>query len=258
MDFFPDNSLALQIENRQQTKLQLYQYDFLNNKPLKLLIEDTSDVWINLHDLFHTLKKTPTQFIWGSERSGYMHLELHDFKTGTLIKTLTHGDWVVQRIVGVDENKSLVYFLANRETPVEIHLYSVNYDNEAPTVNRITEESGCHSVHCFNKTYQYCITQWSSIDQYPIIRMLDVNEKRVVKTFNHFQQIPLQTIEQFHLVKPKIFSILNRNNDTLYCALYKPDDEQERYQRPYPTLISVYGGPHLQRYAQYIALSVSL
>ena len=32
VNFFPDNSLALQIENRQQTKLQLFQYDFLNLK----------------------------------------------------------------------------------------------------------------------------------------------------------------------------------------------------------------------------------
>jgi dipeptidyl-peptidase-4 len=177
-----------------------------------------------------------------------MHLELHDYHTGQLIKTLTNGNWVVQRIVDVDENNSIIYFLANRETPLEIHLYSVNYNDEVPKIERITQESGCHSVHCFNQTYQYCITQWNSIDQYPLIRMLDVKTKEIVNSFEHLQRGQSTIIEQFHFVKPKLFSILNRNNDILYCALYKPDEEQTRYQTPYPTLVSVYGGPHLQRY----------
>jgi len=246
--FFPDHSLALQIENRQQTKLQLYQYDFLNkNSLLKLLIEDQSQTWINLHDLFYTLKQTPTKFLWASERTGYMHLELHDFNTGQLIKSLTYGNWVVQRLVDVDENNSIIYFLANRETPIEIHLYSVNYNDEISKIERITQESGCHTVHCFNKTYEYCITQWNSIDQYPLIRMIDIKKKEIIKNFNHLQQGQISIIEQFHFIKPKLFSLLNRNNQILYCALYKPDDEQTTYQIPYPTLVSVYGGPHLQR-----------
>ncbi|CAF5160725.1 unnamed protein product, partial [Rotaria sp. Silwood1] len=58
----------------------------------------------------------------------------------------------------------------------------------------------------------------------------------------------LQTIEQFHLVKPQLCSILNRNNDTLYCALNKPDKEQGIYQTTYSALVSIYGGTHLQRY----------
>ncbi|CAF0912520.1 unnamed protein product [Rotaria sordida] len=245
--FFPNNSLALQIENRQQTKLQLYQYDFLNKKQLKLLIEEISQSWINLHDLFHTLKKLPTQFIWASERTGYMHLELYDLNTGKLIKSLTNGEWVVQRIIDIDEENSIIYFLANRETPLEVHLYSVNYNDDISKIDRITQESGCHVIYCFNRTYEYCITQWNSIDQYPIIRMLDIKKKKIIKTLDYLQQGQIQIIEQFHLIKPQLIKIQNRNNDTLYCAVYKPDDEQGKYQRPYPTLVSVYGGPHLQR-----------
>lgn len=245
--FFPDHTLALQIENRQQTKLQLYQYDFLNEKPLKLLIEDRSETWINLHDLFFTLKQTPNEFIWASERTGYMHLQLHDYQTGHLKRQLTSGKWVVQRIVDIDEVNSLIYFSANRETPLEVHLYRINYRNDSSTIERITQEPGCHVVHCFNKTYQYCITQWNSIEQYPIIRMIDVHTKEIVKTFQCFQNNQTFFMDQFHFVKPKLFSIVNRSNVKLYCALYKPDDEQTGYQAPYPTLVSVYGGPHLQR-----------
>ena len=169
--FFPDQSLALQIENRQQTKLRLYQYDFLHQQPLKLLVEETSECWINLHDLFYPLKKTPDYFIWASERTGFMHLELYNYQTGQLIKALTNGPWVVQRLVDVDEVNRNIYFMANRETPLEVHLYSVSYQDENPMIERITQEPGCHVVHCFNQTYEYCITQWNSIDQYPIIRM---------------------------------------------------------------------------------------
>ncbi|UJR25472.1 hypothetical protein I4U23_006818 [Adineta vaga] len=247
VNFFPDNTLALQIENREQTKLQLFQYDFLNNKPLRLLIEETSGSWINLHDFLYTLKKTPTQFIWASERTGFMHLELYNLTTGKLEKSLTNGDWVVQRIVDVDEANSVIYFTANRETPLEIHLYSVNYNDDVCKVDRITEEVGCHVIHCFNRTFEYCITQWNSIDQCPVTRMIDVKKKQIFKKFDHLHQGQQQLIDQFHFVKPELVKITNRNNDTLYCAIYKPDNEQDRHQRPYPTLVSVYGGPHLQR-----------
>ena len=245
--FFPDNSLAVQIENRAQTRLQLCRFDFLRKHPMKILVEETSQSWINLHDLFYPLKKMPDYFLWASERTGYMHLELRHSQTGKLVRTLTSGSWVVQHLVDVDEINATVYFMANRETPLDIHLYSVLYQDETPTVDRITEESGCHLVHCFNGTYQYCVTQWNSTNQYPVVRMLDVKSKTIVKTFDHLQQSPSQILEQFHFVKPQLFSIANRHTDTLYCALYKPDDEQGKYQRPYPTLVSVYGGPHLQR-----------
>ena len=245
--FFPDHCLALQFETRAQTKLHLYQCDFLNGQPLKLLVEDRSDSWINLHDLFHPLKQTPGQFVWASERTGYMHLEVRDYQTGQLTKTLTSGAWVVQRIVDIDEGNSTIYFMANRETPLEIHLYSVNYAEELSRVERITQEAGCHIVHCFNHTYQYCVTQWNSIDQCPTIRMLDVKTRTVFKSLDHMQYRLGDLLEPFHFVKPKLFPIANRNNDTLYCALYTPDDEHRRHQTPYPTLVSVYGGPHLQR-----------
>jgi dipeptidyl-peptidase-4 len=181
-----------------------------------------------------------------------MHLELYDLKTGQLTKSLTNGDWLVQRIVDIDEENSIIYFLANRETPLEVHLYSVNYKDDVINIDRITQESGCHVIHSFNRTYEYCITQWNSIDQHPVIRMLDVKKKEVIKKLEHLHHGQLQTIEQFHFVKPQLLKIQNRHNETLYCAVYKPDDEQSRYQTPYPTLVSVYGGPHLQRYVFFL------
>ena len=177
-----------------------------------------------------------------------MHLALHDSQTGRCIKTLTSGSWVVQRLVDVDEANSVIYFTANRETPVEIHLYSVNYNDEVSKIDRVTEETGCHSVHSFSRTYDYCITQWSSIDQHPVVRILDVKKKVIVRCLEHLQQGQSQTSEPFYFVRPQLLQIANRNNETLYGAIYKPDDEPDKQQKPYPTLVSVYGGPHVQRY----------
>jgi dipeptidyl-peptidase-4 len=68
-----------------------------------------------------------------------MHLELYDLNSGQLIKSLTNGDWLVQRIVDIDEENSIIYFLANRETPLEVHLYSVNYNDDIIKIDRITQ-----------------------------------------------------------------------------------------------------------------------
>ena len=89
------------------------------------LLQENSDVWINLHKMFRPLKKQEEHgaaFIWASERSGFMHLYLLDEK-GEVIRPLTSGEWQIDEIAGVDEKEQLVYFLATKATPLEKHLY---------------------------------------------------------------------------------------------------------------------------------------
>lgn len=68
---------------------------------VQTLLEETSEVWINLHHLFRTLDapvapRSATDplpagslsFVWGSERSGFMHLYLYTFVPGVAGATL--------------------------------------------------------------------------------------------------------------------------------------------------------------------------
>lgn len=70
--------------------------------------------------------------IWYSERTDWGHLYLYDLKTGTPKSQITKGDFVVTRMLRLDEKARVVYFEANgRETgrdPYFSHLYSIKLD----------------------------------------------------------------------------------------------------------------------------------
>lgn len=57
VNWLPDRSLAVEIENREQNKLYLYRYD-VETGCKTLLLKEESDSWINLHDLFVSFEST--------------------------------------------------------------------------------------------------------------------------------------------------------------------------------------------------------
>eukprot|EP00899_Mesostigma_viride_P002188 jgi/Mesvir1/11970/Mv00289-RA.1 len=126
--WMPDGSLAAVVQNRAQTMVQLFKFDVTTGARTRLLRE-THNVWVNLNECFTPLAGAPFSpwrggFLWGSERSGFCHLYLYD-ASGTLLAQLTQGEWVVERVVGVNEGRGVVYVLGTFDSPLEMHLYKV-------------------------------------------------------------------------------------------------------------------------------------
>src|SRR6185436_6924579 len=134
VNWFPDGSLVAQLENRGQTELRVVRFDVATGRGTTLLVE-TSDVWINLHDMLRPLKTGAGElegaFLWASERTGFRHLELRA-RDGRLLRELTRGKWTVDFVRGIDEERGLVYFLATKDGPLEKHLYAVGFDGGQP------------------------------------------------------------------------------------------------------------------------------
>ena len=146
VQWLPDGRLSAQVENRTQTQLDLIRFDPQTGQG-HLLLRESSDIWINLHDLFKPLKESDEDhgggFIWGSERNGFMHLTLHG-RDGQLIRPLTKGEWLVTGLAAVDEVEQLLYFTATLDSPLENHLYAVSFSGGRP--RKITVAPGLHSV----------------------------------------------------------------------------------------------------------------
>ncbi|KUM78480.1 S9 family peptidase [Streptomyces curacoi] len=54
-----------------------------------------------------------TEVLWYSQRDNWGHLYLHGTRDGELRARVTQGDWAVQEILHVDEDRRVVYFLAS-------------------------------------------------------------------------------------------------------------------------------------------------
>ena len=132
--------LAIERLNRRQQVLDLYVADAVTGKT-RLLFTEKDSYWINLGDDLHFLRDG--SFLWSSERSGFRHLYHYDAQ-GKQVTELTHGNWEVIRLDGVDETRQRVYFTATEASQVERQLYAVNLDGTAFT--RLTHTAGTHEI----------------------------------------------------------------------------------------------------------------
>ncbi len=242
VNWLPDSqTLSYQRQSRDQKTLDLLFADSSSGQA-RVMLKETSPTWVNLsHDLRFL---EDGRFVWSSERSGYRHLYLYD-RNGQLIRPLTAGDWVVNRVYGVDEKNGWVYFDANAETPLEQHAYRAPLDTNTPDKpQKITSEPGQHALS-FAKNMARYIDHFSSVDTPPRVsvhkadgtRLFAVEENRLDKHHPYFPYLKND---------PKItFGQLSTDDgQTLYYRLiwardFDPDQK-------HPVLIYHYGGPHAQ------------
>jgi dipeptidyl-peptidase-4 len=237
VEWLPDGDLSAQLENREQTELELLRFDPRTGRQ-DLLLRETNGVWINLHDMFKPLKHSPEGgFIWASERSGYRHLYLYD-KQGDMIRSLTEGEWIVDDVVGVDEEREQVYFTATRAGPTERHLYAVSFAGGEP--RQITREPGMHAIvadHAFRRF----IDVRQSLDKPPSVTLRSLADGSVLQTIYTCSD---PRVDELKLQPPELVTLQNRAGVTLHGAIYRPPASFG--EGPYPTIVSVYGGPHAQ------------
>ncbi len=238
--WLPDGRLTVQIENRAQTRLDLLAFDPASGQPTPLLVE-TSEVWINLHDLFRPLSQPVDgqagAFIWASERSGFRHLYLYD-RAGRLIRPLTQGEWMVDSLAGVDEGRGRVYFTATLDDPRESHLYVVPLGGGQS--QRLTQGAGTHAVVLDHACRRY-IDIHHSIYRPPRVLLRSLDDNAVLAEL--YTEIDPR-VEDLRLEPPELVSLHNRHGDLLYGVVYRPPASFG--PGPFPTIVSVYGGPHAQ------------
>lgn len=230
VNWLPNGKLTAQILNREQSRLDLVQFDPQTGESQLLLREETA-VWINLHTMFTPLKDG--RFLWASERTGFQHLYLYD-GDGRQIEQLTSGEWMVESIVGVDQQHGVVYFMATHPDPRESHLFAVSFAGGEP--RQITQQSGMHAVVVDVKNGRFLDT-CHNVDTPASITL------RSLADGVEIQSVFTQTVTT-DLPTPELVSLQNRDGVTLYGAIYRPPAKFG--EGPFPTIVSTYGGPHAQ------------
>jgi len=238
-----DNStLSYQWQSRDQKQLTLKTFDWYSQKN-KTLIKEQNHTWLNLNKDLHYLKNG--NFIWASEKDGFKHLYLHD-ANGKLIRQLTEGEWVVDKIENIDEKNEIIYFTGRKDTPLEKHLYSVSI--KSSKVNRISKRNGIHNIK-FSKDSKNYVDYFSSAKTPPQVslhnnrgrRLAWLSENKVDK--NH----PLYEYKE-DFIEPEFGSFTlrdtNQGNTRLFYRLYKPSGFDP--SKKYPVMVYLYGGPHAQ------------
>lgn len=131
----------------------------------RAVITEKSDTYIDPGETFVRPANGGSAFLWSSERTGWNQLYLYDANSGRLENAVTQGDWVVRRIVSVDQKNRVVYFLAAGkqpgEDPYQAHLYRVNLDGG--NLRLLDPEDADHNVSV-SPDHDYFVDNYSRPD----------------------------------------------------------------------------------------------
>ncbi|MDP9083222.1 MAG: S9 family peptidase [Pseudomonadota bacterium] len=249
VDWLPDGkTLAIQRESRDQRRLDLLFADIASGKT-RVVLTETTDSWIELHDEISFLKKSH-EFIWASSRDGYRHLYLYDYD-GHLIRQLTSGNWTVddfraRAIKGIDEARRLIYFTATADSPAQRQLYSTSLDTAEPTkIQRISREHGVHGITMAPNTHFY-VDNFTSSAQPPQVTLHATDGKLLTELLAN--RLDAKHPDAPYVADnsiPELGTLTAADGQALYYRLFKPVnfDPAKRY----PAIVDVYGGPGVQR-----------
>uniref|UniRef100_A0A3Q3AXW5 dipeptidyl-peptidase IV n=1 Tax=Kryptolebias marmoratus TaxID=37003 RepID=A0A3Q3AXW5_KRYMA len=221
-----------------------------------IIYEETTDIWINVHDIFYPFIQTTEDeftFIWVNEsKTGFSHL----YKITSLLQPVIQmfcRSWccdefvknLLSLVIWVNEDTKLVYFQGTRDTPLEHHLYVVSYESPGDVI-RLTKPGFSHSCSV-SQNFDFFVSHYSNVSTPPCV---------------HLYKLTCSTDDPLHMVPefwaslmespgcpgdyspPEIFDFPGKSGFQLYGMVYKPHNLQPG--RRHPTVLFVYGGPQVQ------------
>ena len=234
-----NNELIVFKMNRLQNKLDLLSGK-LNSKntndfeiSVNEIYSESCETYIDIHD--NTFFISPNEFIWTSEKSGYNHLYLINYKSNSE-NQLTFGNWEVTKVYGFNPEKRRIYFQAAKNNPKQRELYYYDLNNKE--IKLISKLKGTNDAD-FSSNYEYFINTHSDAN-HPYTFSINDSEGEVVKFLEDNNNLN-KKMKGFDLVDQTFFTIKNSIGLDLNAWIMKPNKIEKN--KKLPLLMYVYGGP---------------
>lgn len=178
------------------------------------------------------------EILWFSERDNWGHLYLYDANTGKLKNQVTKGDWVVTRVLKVDEKNRVLYFTAGGKesgNPYFSHLYKIGFDGK--NLISLTPEEGNHQVS-FSPSGNYFVDTYSQPNVPPVT---------VVRSSDGKTTLPLEKADVSRLAATGWHSAIpvsvkaGDGKTDIYGLVFTPFNMDPN--KKYPVIDYIYPGP---------------
>lgn len=232
----PDEKYVfIAILNREQNHLWLNKYDALTGAFMKTLFEESDNKYVEPQNPLAFLPGSNSEFLWWSQRDGFMHLYRYD-TTGKLLNQVTKGDWLVNELIGFNPKKEEVIFTANKETPLGKNVYKANWVKGV--ITRLDDSNGVHTIKMSddgNYILDALQNQFTSrkIELYTSDKKINKNILTAPDPLADYQRPQIKNLT------------LNADDGTLlYGRIIYPVGFDS--SKKYPVIVYLYNGPHVQ------------
>lgn len=178
------------------------------------------------------------EIIWYSERDNWGHLYLYDSESGKLKHKINEGDYVVTKLLKVDEKKRILYFLADgldKKNPYFTHLYKIDFDGKHFT--SLTPEEGNHSIS-FSPSEEYFIDSYSQPDVPTVTVLRNINGKLI----STLEKEDVSRLKATGWQPPMPITVKAHDGTTdLYGLMFTPANLD--INKKYPVIDYIYPGP---------------
>ena len=232
----PDEQfIYIAVLNREQNHMQLRQYNAVNGSFVKTLFEEANDKYVEPQYPLYFLPNRPNEFLWASQRDGYMHLYRYD-TAGKLLGQVTKGKWIVTDILGFNAADNQVLVNTTMNDARERVVLAANYLTGKATV--LTKEKGMHNAVVSNNG-KFILDTYSNAT---------TPRKIVLTTTNTAKSQTLLTATDplvgYERSEVRNVSLKADDGTDLYGKLMLPANFDSTKQ--YPVIVYLYNGPHLQ------------
>ncbi|MCP4726694.1 MAG: prolyl oligopeptidase family serine peptidase [bacterium] len=181
------------------------------------------------------------EIIWMSERDGWNHLYLYDGNTGRVKNQITKGEWVVRRVVDVDDDSRTITFQASGmesgRDPYLIDYFRINYDGAG--LVKLTDGNGNHTAD-FSSGKEFFTDMYSNVDTPPVFVLRRSSDGKVVMDL---EKADIRDLERTGWTAPEVFVAKGRDNVTdIWGIIIRPMNFDKN--KEYPVIEYIYAGPH--------------
>lgn len=233
----PDEASIYLIElNRDQNHAKLCQYDAVSGELINTLYEEQGSKYVEPQQPIVFLPWNASQFIYKSEKDGYKHLYLFN-KNGKLLKQLTKGEWVVNSIIGFNQDKKEVIVTGTYFSPLQNNTLAISINSGK--VRKLDNGEGVHRP-TLSKNGKYIIDRYSSPKVPNEINIVNV---KTAKSINLLTAQDPYADYQMPEITVGTIKAADGVTDLYYRLVQSKDIDKTK---KHPAIIYVYGGPHAQ------------
>jgi Dipeptidyl peptidase IV (DPP IV) N-terminal region./Prolyl oligopeptidase family. len=209
---------------------------------LRKVVDEQSKTFVYYNNLYQYWFKETGELLWISERDGWRHLYLYDSSDGRVKRQVTKGEWIIKRVVYVDEQKRSAIVVAcgrdRGEDPYFEKYYMLNIDSGE--MRSLTPENANHRV-TFSSDYSYMVDNYSRADLVPTTVIRSVSDGKVIFKPQNQTDISAAVADGWHM--PEVFSAKGRDGKTdIWGVIIRPTDFDPN--KKYPVIEYIYAGPH--------------